>query len=105
MKDLTNTQFNQLKSLAKNPLISQVSIDILGSDLLRIAIISHLDADFNEVDKLIEDIFPGKEYRGSVGEESEGDFYSIDVEGETMINLLMKKTAVWSAKDILGREG
>ena len=94
MHDLTNSQFNGIKALSRNPLISQASIDLLGNGLLRVSIISVDDADFNLIDMLLEDVFPGKEYRGSVGEDTNGDYYSIDVDGETLISLMMKKTPV-----------
>ena len=106
MKDLTYAEFNNLKSLAKNELISQLSIDILDNDLLRVTIISVEDADFKSVDALIEGVFPGKTYRGSVGEDTNGDLYFIDVEGETLVNLLMKKSPEpWTLDEILRREG
>ena len=91
MQDLTNAQFNSLKTLSKNPQINQVSIDMHGNGLFRITVISTDDADFNLIDMLLEDVFPHKEYRGSVGEDVDGDYYSIDVDGETLINLMMKK--------------
>lgn len=102
MQDLTSGQFNSLKTLVKNPLINQVSIDIHSNNLLRVTVISVDDADFNSVDALLEDVFPHKEYRGSVGEDVDGDYYSIDVDGETLINLMMKKapTSIEATKEI-----
>ena len=106
MKDLTAAQFEALKSLAKNELISQLSIDILDNDLLRVTIISVEGADFKSVDALIEGVFPGKTYRGSAGEDTNGDLYFIDVEGESLVNLLMKKLPEpWTIDEILRREG
>lgn len=105
MNDLTNAQFTDLKTLAKNQLISQVNIDMLDNEFLRVTIISQSDVDFDEVDKLIESIFPGKKYSGTVGDDSRCDFYLIDVDGETLIRLLMKKTDTWTMDEILRQEG
>lgn len=108
MQDLTTAQFNGLKILSKNLSINQVSIDILRSGLLRVTVISADSANFNYIDALLENVFPGKKYRGSVGEDENGDYYMIDVEGETLINLLMKKSpakAEWTTEEILRREG
>ena len=91
MQDLTNDQFNSLKTLSKNPFINQVSIDMHSNNLLRVTVVSTDDADFNLIDMLLEDAFPHKEYRGSDGEDVDGDYYSIDVDGETLINLVMKR--------------
>ncbi len=109
MKKLTPTQFSSIQDLVDNPLIEQWSIDGHHNGLLRVTVISKPDADFNLVDMLLEDVFPGKEYRGSVSKDVDGDYYSIDVEGETLINLMMKKTVtrnqVWTTEDILRQEG
>ena len=108
MKKLTQTQFTAIQSLAEDPLINQVSIDMHSNGLLRVTVISVDDADFNSVDALMEDAFPGKEYRGSVGEDVDGDYYSIDVEGETLINLLMQKSIAkieWTLDQIMRNEG
>lgn len=98
MKELTTDQFNGLKSLAKNPLIEMISIDIHSNGLLRVTVISKPDVNFNDVDALLEEIFPGMEYRGTPGFYDTGDimteFYSIDYNGETLINLCMKKAPV-----------
>jgi hypothetical protein len=108
MQDLTNDQFNSLKTLSKNPLINQVSIDMHSNNLLRVTVISADDADFNSVDAELEKIFPHKEYRGSVGEDVDGDYYSIDVDGETLINLMMQKSIArieWTLDQIMRNEG
>ena len=106
MKQLTSTQFQSIQSLTDNSIIDHWAIDGYSNDLLRVTVISTLDADFNAVDALIEAIFPGKEYFGSVGESDEGDFYSINVERETLINLMMRKTpSAWTIQEILEREG
>jgi len=109
MHDLTTDQFTNLKTLLKNTqLIEQISIDMHSNSLLRVTIISVIDADFNAVDAEIEKIFPGKSYRGSVGEEEYGDFYMIDVDGETLINLMVKKSpeeVEWTLEEIMRQEG
>lgn len=107
MKDLTTDQFNSLKALSKNPFISQVSIDMHSNSLLRVTVISADDADSNLIDMLLEDAFPGKEYRGSLSVAIDGDHYSIDVCGEMLINLMMKKTPVekkWTLEEIMRQE-
>jgi hypothetical protein len=103
MQDLTNAQFNSLKILSKNPQINQVSIDMHSDGLLRVTVISTDDTDFDSVDALLEDAFPHKEYLGSVDEDVDGDYYSIDVDGETLINLMMKKspTAMEDPREII----
>jgi len=107
MKDITTDQFNSLKTLFKNPQINQVSIDRHSNSLLRVTVISTDDADFDLIDMLLEDVFPGKQYRGSVGEDVGGNYYSIDVEGETLINLLIKKSYVekkWTLEEVMRQE-
>ena len=107
MQDLTSEQFDSLKTLSKNPLINQISIDMHSNSLLRVTVISVIGAEFNSVDALLEEVFPGKEYRGSVGEGEHEDYYSIDVEGETLIGLMMKKSPVekkWTLEEVLERE-
>ena len=97
MKDLTNEQFNGLKALSKNTgPIEQLSIDIHSNGLLRVTIISTLDADWDTVDIILEGIFPTMEYRGEPGQYIDesgkvSELYFIDVDGEPLINLCMKK--------------
>jgi len=108
MKKLTPSQLSAIQNLTDIPIIEHWAIDGHSSGLLRVSVISAVDADFNAVDVLLEEIFPGKEYFGSPGESNEGDFYSINVDGETLINLMMRKTpepVVWTIQEILDREG
>lgn len=107
MKKLTSEQFLAIQNLTDNSMISHWAIDGHSSGLLRVTVISTEGASFDAVDALIEDVFPGKEYFGSPGESDEGDFYSINVEGETLINLMMKKSpveVVWTYEDIIRQE-
>jgi len=109
MKDLITTEFNGLQNLSKNAeLISQVSIDIHSNGLLRVTVISQPDIHIVPVDALLREIFPSMEYQGTVGEDETGDYYFINVEGESLVNLLMKKTVKpveWTVEEILRREG
>ena len=103
MKKLMLSQLSSIQDLTDNPLIEMASVDFHANGLLRVTVISTDDADFNSVDALLEDAFPHKEYRGSVDEDVDGDYYSIDVDGETLINLMMKKapTSIEAPKEIL----
>ena len=104
MKQLTPTQFSSIQDLAKSQLIEQWSIDGHSNGLLRVTVISKPDADWNSVDALLEEVFPGMEYRGTPGQSEHGEHYSIDVEGETLVNLLMKKSGNWTGEDIVRQE-
>ncbi|AFQ46287.1 hypothetical protein [Desulfosporosinus meridiei] len=100
MKQLTAGQLLDIQGLAKNHnhLVSQASIDFHGNGLMRVTIISTLDADQEDLNGVLEDMFPGMEYRGNVGVEIVGgepsEFHFIDYNGETLINLCMKKAPV-----------
>ncbi|EHQ92174.1 hypothetical protein [Desulfosporosinus youngiae] len=95
---LTPTQLSDIQSLVENPAVDQTGVDFQGNGLMKVTIISKLDADREDIDKVLQQIFPGMEYRGTVGVEvSNGElyeFYFIDWNGETLINLLMKKAPV-----------
>ncbi|HBV87012.1 MAG TPA: hypothetical protein DEF42_10260 [Desulfosporosinus sp.] len=98
MKDLTIGQLLDLQGLAKNfrHLVSQVSIGFHENGLMRVTVISVLDADQDDLNGVLGDIFPGMEYRGNVGVEIDGgelgEFHFIDYNGETLMHLCMKKT-------------
>lgn len=96
MQELTAAQFMGIQSLVKNPLIEQASIDFHHNGLLRVTVISVLNADFKAVDNAISEVFPGTEVRGTPGYSRNGDseLWFLDFEGETLINLCMKKTPV-----------
>jgi len=98
MKKLTKDQLSAIQDLTDSPLIEQASIDRHSNTLMRVTVISSLDADWNGVDALLNEIFPEMEYRGKAGVEVKdgimSEYYSIDVDNETLINLCMKKTLV-----------
>jgi len=90
VKDLTAEQFMAIQSLRVNPMIEHWAIDGHSNGLLRVSVVSAPDVYVGDVDALLRKIFPDMEYRGSVGEDEKGDYYSIDVDGETLINLMIK---------------
>jgi len=98
MEKLTKDQLSAIQNLTDSPLISQASYDRHSNTLMRVTVISSIDADWNGVDALLNAIFPDLEYRGKAGVEVKdgimSEYYSIDVDGETLINLCMKKTLV-----------
>ncbi|MBC2723511.1 hypothetical protein [Desulfosporosinus sp.] len=97
MKQLTAGQLIDIQGLARNHnhLVSKASIDFHENGLMRVTIISALDADQDDLYGVLEDIFPGMEYRGNVGVEIDGgelsEFHFIDYNGQTPIHLCMKK--------------
>jgi len=96
MRKLTPTELSAIQDLEDSPLIEQWSIDGHSNSLRRVTIISKVNANWNEIDVLLNAIFPEMEYRGKAGVEVKdgimSEYYSIDVEMETLINLCMKKT-------------
>jgi len=98
MRKLTKDELSMIQNLTDSPLIEQASYDRHSNTLMRVTVISSIDADWNGVDALLNDIFPGLEYRGKAGVEVRdgvmSEYYSIDVDSETLINLCMKKTLV-----------
>jgi len=96
MKKLTKDQLSAIQDLTDSPLIEQASTDRHSNTLMRVTVISSLDAYWNGVDTLLNEIFPDLEYRGKAGVEVKdgiiSEYYSIDVDRETLINLCMKKT-------------
>ena len=96
MRKLTPTELVKIQDLTDSPLISQASYDRHSNTLMRVTVISSIDADWNGVDALLNAIFPEVEYRGKAGVEVRdgimSEYYSIDVDSETLINLCMKKT-------------
>ena len=91
MKKLMPSQLWSIQDLADNPLIEMTSVDFHANGLMRVTIISSLNAEWNPVDSLLEEIFPGMEYRGQSVHAENCEMYSIDYNGETLINLVMKK--------------
>ena len=98
MRKLTSIELSMIQDLTDSPLISQASIDRHSNALMRVTVISSIDADWNGVDALLNAIFPDLEYRGKAGVEVKdgiiSEYYSINVDSETLINLCMKKTLV-----------
>lgn len=103
MKKLMPSQLSSIQDLTDNPLIEMASVDFHANGLMRVTIISSLNADWNSVDSLLEEIFPGMEYRGQSAHVENDELYSIDYNGETLINLVMKKspTAMEDPREIL----
>ena len=91
MKKLTANQLLDIQNLVDNPLIEQASVDFHANGLMRVTVVSSLNADWNSVDSVLEEIFPGMEYRGPSTYTENGELYFIDFNGETLINLVMKK--------------
>ena len=102
MKKLMPSQLSSIQDLADNYSIEMASIDFHANGLMRVTVISSLNADWNSVDSLLEEIFPGMEYRGQSAHAENDEMYFIDFNGETLINLVMKKpsTAMESDKKI-----
>ena len=96
MRKLTTTELSAIQNLEDSSLIEQWSIDGHSNALRRVTVISKVNADWDEIDVLLNAIFPELEYRGKAGiSVKDGVIYecfSIDVDGETLINLVIKKT-------------
>jgi len=96
MRKLTPNELSMIQDLTDSQLISQASYDRHSNTLMRVTVISSLNADWNGVDALLNEIFPNLEYRGKAGVEVKdgimSEYYSIDVDRETLVNLCMKKT-------------
>ena len=96
MRKLTKDELSMIQNLTDSPLIEQASYDRHSNTLMRVTVISSIDADWNGVDALLNDIFPEMEYRGKAGISVDdgviSEYFSIDVDGETLINLVVKKT-------------
>lgn len=101
MRKLTKDELSAIQDLEDSPLIEQWSIDGHSNSLRRVTILSKVNADWNSVDALINSIFPDSEYRGKAGVSVISgiisEYFSIDVEGETLVNLCMKKTTLAGA--------
>jgi len=96
MRKLTKDELSAIQDLEDSPLIEQWSIDGHSNTLRRVTVISKVDADWNGVDALLNEIFPEVEYRGKAGISVEdgviSEYFSIDVNEETLINLVIRKT-------------
>jgi len=95
MRKLTEDELSAIQDLEDSPLIEQWSIDGHSNSLRRVTIISKVNASWNEIDALLNAIFPEMEYRGKAGISVEdgviSEYFSIDVDQETLINLVIKK--------------
>jgi len=95
MRKLTKDELSAIQDLSDSPLIEQVSIDRHSNTLARVTVISKVNASWNEIDALLNAIFPEMEYRGKAGISVEdgvlSEYFSIDVNEETLINLVIKK--------------
>jgi len=95
MRKLTKDELSAIQDLEDSQLIEQWSIDGHSNALRRVTVISKVNADWYEIDVLLNAIFPELEYRGKAGiSVKDGVIYecfSIDVDGETLINLVIKK--------------
>lgn len=92
LRKLMPSQLSSIQDLMDNPLIEMASIDFRANGLMRVTVISSLNTDRNAVDSVLEEIFPGKEYRGRSAYAENDELYFIDYNGETLINLVMKKS-------------
>lgn len=90
MQKLTADQFMGIQNLTLNPSISTASVDF-NSKNLRVTVISKPGASFTEIDRVLTEIFPGMECQGWAGHYKGDEFYSFDLNEETVINLCMKK--------------
>jgi len=95
MRKLTATELSAIQDLEDSPLIEQWSIDGHSNSLRRVTIISKVNASWDDIDTLLNAIFPELEYRGKAGISVEdgvvSEYFSIDVDQETLINLVIKK--------------
>ena len=103
MKKLTANQLLDIQNLVDNPLIEMASIDFHANGLMRVTVVSCLNAEWNPVDAILEEIFPGMEYRGPSVHVKNNEMYSIGYNGVTLINLVMKKTptSIEATREIL----
>jgi len=96
MRKLTKDELSSIQDLEDSSLIEQWSIDGHSSSLRRVTVISKVNASWNEIDALLNTIFPELEYRGKAGISVEdgviSEYFSIDVDRETLINLVIKKS-------------
>ena len=96
MRKLTKDELSAIQDFGDSPLIEHWAIDGHSNALRRVTIISKVNADWDEIDVLLNAIFPEMEYRGKAGISVEdgviSEYFSIDVDGETLINLVIKKT-------------
>ena len=99
MINLTPGQLMDIQVLVRNhkSLFSEVGMTFHGNGLMQITIISVLNADQSKIDRVLEQIFPDMQYRGSAATYSDAseryELHFIDYNGETLINLCMKKTS------------
>ena len=95
MRKLTKDELSAIQDLGDSPLIEHWAIDGHSNALRRVTIISKVNADWDEIDVLLNTIFPEMEYRGKAGISVEdgviSEYFSIDVDKETLINLVIKK--------------
>ncbi|MCO1599857.1 hypothetical protein [Desulfosporosinus nitroreducens] len=91
MKKLTPSQLSDVQNLMDDPLISQASVDFHSNGLMRVTIISKPDVELFGIDTFLRKVFPGMEYRGAPAIDDDSELHFIDYNGETLINLLMKK--------------
>lgn len=114
MKKLTVTQLTAIQELSNYPTISRVDLEFFPNNLSQITIVSTINADWNDVDKSINDeldeAFPDLEYYGAPckysqpGDESETrELYFINFEGESLIRLIMRskdEPTKWTAEKL-----
>jgi len=95
MRKLTKDELSAIQDLEDSQLIEQWSIDGHSNTLRRVTIISKVNASWDDIDALLNAIFPELEYRGKAGISVEdgviSEYFSIDVDRETLINLVIKK--------------
>ena len=108
MRKLAKDELLAIQDLEDSQLIEQWSIDGHSNALRRVTIISKVNADWNEIDALLNAIFPESEYRGKAGISVEdgviSEYFSIDVDEETLINLVIKKTIEQKEEALLQTE-
>lgn len=92
MIKLTKHQLSDIQDLVDNPLVKQASVDFHSNGLMKVTIISKTNADKRQIDTILEQIFPGMEYRGTPAVTDDGEYHFIDWNGETLIHLCIKKT-------------
>ena len=101
MKRLSSSQLAAVQELADYAFIQSATVEFASSGLSRITITSVPGADWNKVDQAINDefdhVFPELEYYlkpvtyVSPISGNEEELFFINFEGETLINLIMKK--------------
>jgi len=96
MKKLTQDELSAIQDLGDSQLIEHWAIDGHSNALRRVTVISKVNADWDEIDVLLNAIFPEMEYRGKAGISVEdgvlSEYFSIDVDQEMLINLVIKKS-------------